>query len=111
MNAYGVEGAARGDGLADILERVLDRGVVIAGDVSISLVGIELVTIKLRLLIASVDKAQEMGIDWWSADPTLSASARALQAENDALRAQIARIEARLDAGLDAQASSSAQPV
>jgi hypothetical protein len=86
---------------------VLDRGVVIAGDVTVSLVGIELVTIKLRLLIASVDKAREMGIDWWAHDPMLSSEARALQtdaplaelrAENAALKAQLARIESRLAA-------------
>ncbi|MYU18508.1 gas vesicle protein, partial [Streptomyces sp. SID8361] len=51
--------------LADILERVLDKGVVIAGDIRINLLDIELLTIKLRLLVASVDKAKEMGIDWW----------------------------------------------
>ncbi len=92
-----VHGAAGGDGLADILERVLDRGVVIAGDVSIQLVGVELLTIKLRLLIASVDKAKEMGIDWWRADPALSSEAHALLAENDALKQRLAALEARLE--------------
>lgn len=58
--------------LADLLERILDKGIVIAGDISISLVDVELLTIKLRLLIASVDKAQQMGIDWWRSDPWLS---------------------------------------
>ncbi|HLH45700.1 MAG TPA: gas vesicle protein [Acidimicrobiales bacterium] len=61
--------------LADLLERILDKGIVIAGDISISLVDVELLTIKLRLLIASVDKAQEMGIDWWRSDPWLSSRA------------------------------------
>src|SRR4051794_29700081 len=60
------------DSLVDVLDRVLDKGVVIAGDISISLLDIELLTIKLRLLIASVDKAKEMGIDWWTRDPQLS---------------------------------------
>ena len=55
--------------LADILERVLDKGIVIAGDITISLAEIELLSIKVRLLIASVDKAQEMGINWWESDP------------------------------------------
>jgi len=98
-----VQGMAHADSLADILERVLDRGVVIAGDVSVSLVGIELVTIKLRLLIASVDKAKEMGIDWWTTDPNLSSQADGLEAdaarlleENRALKAQLAGVEARL---------------
>src|SRR3954462_4452028 len=58
--------------LADILERVLDKGVVIAGDIVINLLDIELLTIKLRLLIASVDTAKEMGIDWWQNDPFLT---------------------------------------
>src|SRR4051812_18263513 len=57
--------------LADILERVLDKGIVIAGDIRVNLLDIELLTIKIRLLVASVDKAREMGIDWWEHDPTL----------------------------------------
>jgi Gas vesicle protein len=58
--------------LADLLERILDKGIVIAGDIAINLVDIELLTIKLRLLIASVDKAREIGINWWESDPWLS---------------------------------------
>jgi hypothetical protein len=58
--------------LADILERVLDKGIVIAGDITINLLDIELLTVKLRLVIASVDKAREMGIDWWESDAFLS---------------------------------------
>ena len=57
--------------LPDVLERVLDKGIVIAGDIQINLLDIELLTIKLRLLVASVDKAREMGIDWWEGDPFL----------------------------------------
>src|SRR4051794_41794651 len=64
--------ARRGDSLADILERVLDKGIVIAGDITINLLEIELLTIKVRLLIASVDKAREMGINWWESDNALS---------------------------------------
>ena len=67
--------AMRGQGgpaqLADVLERVLDKGIVVAGDIRIELLDIELLTIKLRLLIASADKAREMGIDWWEGDPFL----------------------------------------
>src|SRR3954452_18420738 len=66
---------AQGQGsqnLADILERVLDKGIVIAGDITINVLDIELLNIKLRLLIASVDKAREMGINWWETDPALS---------------------------------------
>jgi hypothetical protein len=58
--------------LADVLERVLDKGIVIAGDIQINLLDIELLTVKIRLLIASADKAKEMGIDWWNGDPFLS---------------------------------------
>ena len=85
-----------GDGLADVLERVLDRGVVIAGDVTVSLVGIELLTVKLRLVIASVDKAREIGMDWWAGDPDLSGEARRLRAENDELRGRLEALERRL---------------
>jgi hypothetical protein len=69
--------------LADILERVLDKGVVIAGDIKINLLDIELLTIKLRLLVVSVDKAREMGIDWWEHDPALSSRARPQLAEGE----------------------------
>ncbi|MCZ7456544.1 gas vesicle protein [Streptomyces sp. WMMC940] len=79
--------------LADILERVLDKGIVIAGDIQINLLDIELLTIKLRLLVASVDKAKEMGIDWWEHDPALSSRARggerSLAEENRRLRAEV----------------------
>jgi hypothetical protein len=84
--------------LADILERVLDKGVVIAGDISISLVGVELLSIKLRLLVASVDKAMEMGINWWENDPYLTTRARQLTDENKAMQERIERLEARLQA-------------
>ncbi|MHB1651516.1 MAG: gas vesicle protein [Desulfitobacteriaceae bacterium] len=67
-------------GLADILERILDKGIVVAGDIKISLADVELINIKIRLLIASVDKAREMGIDWWAHDPYLSSRATAQQA-------------------------------
>lgn len=84
--------------LADILERVLDKGIVVAGDISVSLVGVELLSIKVRLLVASVDKAMQIGINWWEADPALSTRAQAMLAENHALEARIARLEAALAA-------------
>jgi hypothetical protein len=83
-----------GTNLADVLERVLDKGVVIAGDIRINLLDIELLTIKLRLLVASVDKAREMGIDWWEHDPSLSAGERDVAEENRALRSRVAELEA-----------------
>ncbi|MEV5608714.1 gas vesicle protein [Streptomyces sp. NPDC052225] len=89
----------RGDGgganLADILERVLDKGIVIAGDIRINLLDIELLTIKLRLIVASIDKAKEMGIDWWEDDPALSSGARRkeLARENAELKQRLAELE------------------
>jgi Gas vesicle protein len=79
--------------LADILERVLDKGIVIAGDIRINLLDIELLTIKIRLLVASVDRAREMGIDWWEHDPTLSSGARDVVEENERLRRRIGELE------------------
>lgn len=67
--------------LADLLERILDKGVVIVGDIRINLVDIELLTIKIRLLIASVDKAKAMGIDWWEEDPFISSAKKKEQSE------------------------------
>ncbi|TVL91321.1 gas vesicle protein [Streptomyces sp. SAJ15] len=92
----GHEPAAGSANLADILERVLDKGVVIAGDIRVNLLDIELLTVKLRLVVASVDRAKEMGIDWWEDDPALSSRAgrRALDAENARLRARLAELEA-----------------
>jgi hypothetical protein len=86
----------RGDTLADILERVLDKGVVIAGDIVVNVLDIELLTLKVRLLIASVDTAKEMGIDWWTSDPFLSRNAEQLQRENDDLRERLERVERML---------------
>jgi hypothetical protein len=91
-----LQGPARGDSLADILERVLDKGIVIAGDIQINLLDIELLTIKLRLIVASVDKAKEMGIDWWETDPNLSAGSRRLVEENHGLRERVAALERQL---------------
>ncbi|MFC3545158.1 MULTISPECIES: gas vesicle protein [Nonomuraea] len=79
--------------LGDILERVLDRGVVIAGDIQVNLLDIELLTIKLRLLIASVDTAREMGIDWWEHDPWLTGDAHELAKQNRKLRRRLAALE------------------
>ena len=91
--------------LADILERVLDKGIVIAGDIQINLLDIELLTIKLRLLIASVDRAKEMGIDWWESDTSLQrlsagqTDARRLAEENRELRERLERLERHLGEG------------
>ena len=68
-----------GSGLADILERILDKGIVVAGDISVSLVGVELLTVRIRLVVASVDRALEMGIRWWESDSALSGTGRPQQ--------------------------------
>ncbi len=88
--------AVQTSSLADILERVLDKGIVIAGDIKISLADIELLNIKIRLLVASVDKAKEMGIDWWQSDPALSSQASQLQQENRLLMERLEKLESQL---------------
>lgn len=87
-----------GDSLADVLERVLDKGVVIVGDVGVNVLDIELLTLKVRLLVASADTARSMGIDWWTSDPFLNGDARRAQDENRELRDRIAELERRIDA-------------
>jgi hypothetical protein len=82
-----------GDTLADLLERILDKGIVIAGDVVVNVLDIELLTLKLRLLVASVDTAKQMGIDWWQDDPFLSSNAHALEQENQRLRQRVTELE------------------
>ena len=94
-NLPGAQGPAQ---LADVLERVLDKGIVIAGDIQINLLDIELLTVKLRLLIASADKAKEMGIDWWQNDPFLSGSAN-----GNALESRLKRLEQ--EAGIEDDSS------
>ena len=86
--------------LGDILERVLDKGLVIAGDIQVNLLDIELLTIKLRLVIASLETAREVGIDWWERDPWLSSKAfdraadgRDLEQENEQLRERVKELE------------------
>jgi hypothetical protein len=91
---------AEGANLGDILLRVLDQGIVIAGDIQINLLDIELLTIKLRLLVASVDTAREMGINWWEGDPTLRAAAP--DDDGRALAERVARLERQLEAGREA---------
>jgi len=83
--------------LADILERVLDKGIVIAGDIKIQIADIDLLNIKIRLLIASVDKAMEMGINWWQTDAYLSTKAREaeLETRNTDLLKRIEKLETR----------------
>jgi hypothetical protein len=103
-------GGSSSANLADILERVLDKGIVIAGDIQINLLDIELLTIKLRLLVASVDRAKEMGIDWWEHDPSLTSRAAngQLADENRRLREKVADLESR---GYHHKAQKTVDPV
>ena len=91
--------AIQATNLADILERVLDKGIVIAGDIKIQLADVDLLNIKIRLLVASVDKAMEMGINWWQQDSYLSTKAKEteLQKENVALKKRLERLEEKLN--------------
>lgn len=98
--------AIEAQSLADILERVLDKGIVIAGDIRIKVADIELLTINIRLLIASVDKAKEMGINWWEGNPFLSSLARQREEQRivekndreiDVLKRRIEQIESRVE--------------
>ena len=86
-------GSQRVSGLVDVLDRVLDKGLAIAGDIKISLAEVELLTIRIRLIVCSIDKAQEIGLDWWRHDPAFSGK-RAI--ETEALQNQLAALEAKV---------------
>jgi hypothetical protein len=88
----------RSTGLVDVLDRVLDKGLVVAGDIRVSLAEVELLTIRIRLIVCSIDKAEQIGLDWWRQDPHLSIGARRLALENEALREQIRQLEERVAA-------------
>jgi hypothetical protein len=89
----------RATGLVDVLDRVLDKGLVIAGDIKVSLAEVELLTIRIRLLVCSLDKAQEIGLDWWRYDRDLSpGTQRSALAGQDELRAHIQQLERKIDA-------------
>ena len=90
------EGHGRSTGLVDVLDRVLDKGLVVAGDIKVSLAEVELLTIRFRLLICSIDKAEQIGLDWWKFDHHLSPGKQALSAENEILRKQVRALERRL---------------
>ncbi|HSH46123.1 MAG TPA: gas vesicle protein [Longimicrobiales bacterium] len=76
-------GPHRSQGLVDVLDRILDKGLVIAGDIRIRLADVELLTIQVRLMVCSIDKAEQIGMDWWKTDPRLSTSAQKLFAGGD----------------------------
>ena len=86
----------RASGLVDVLDRVLDKGLVVAGDVKISLAEVELLTIRIRLIVCSIDKAQEIGLDWWKHDAHLAPNRNRLSAENEELRRQVRLLERKV---------------
>jgi hypothetical protein len=91
-------GQSRASGLVDVLDRILDKGLVVAGDIKISIAEVELLTIRIRLLVCSIDKAEQIGLDWWKHDRHLSMGDGELAAENETLRQQVKRLERRLEA-------------
>ena len=97
--ALELPGSHRATGLVDVLDRVLDKGLVVAGDIKVSLAEVELLTIRIRLLVCSLDKAQEIGLDWWRYDRDLSpGAARELAGDHEDLRAEIRRLNERVEA-------------
>src|SRR5438876_7156659 len=90
------DGPSRSTGLVEVLDRVLDKGLVVAGDVKVSLAEVELLTIRIRLLICSIDKAEQIGLDWWRFDHHFSPGKQMLSAENEELRQQVRARERQL---------------
>ena len=84
---------ARPPGLVDVLDRILDKGLVIAGDIKVSLANVELLTLQIRLLVCSIDKAEQIGLNWWRYDTNLTTRAAAAEAENVELRERVAALE------------------
>jgi hypothetical protein len=93
-----VEAHGRSTGLVEVLDRILDKGLVIAGDIKVSLAEVELLTIRIRLLVCSIDKAEQIGLDWWRYDHHLAPGKQALSAENEELRKQVRALERQLAA-------------
>ena len=88
----------RSHGLVDILDRVLDKGLVIAGDIKVSLAEVELLTIRIRLIVCSIDKAQQIGLDWWRYDKHLAPGAQNLLRDNEKLQEQVRGLQRRVGA-------------
>jgi len=99
----------RSNGLVDILDRVLDKGLVIAGDIKINLANVELLTIQVRLLVCSIDKAEQIGLNWWRNDPRLNMTAPAVDAlPSSEVEHRLQRIEAQLERLLTRGAANNA---
>jgi hypothetical protein len=96
-NDFGPPPSRHGAGLVDVLDRVLDKGLVVAGDIKVSLAEVELLTIRIRLMICSIDKAEQIGLDWWKYDRHLSPGREQVLQENLELREQLRVLERRLE--------------
>ena len=99
MPEYAPLSPTRSQGLVDVLDRILDKGLVIAGDIKVNLANVELLTVQVRLLVCSIDKAEQIGLNWWKFDPALSVPGGGgrLAEENRELRARLQQLEERLD--------------
>ena len=101
---------ARPPGLVDVLDRILDKGLVIAGDIKVSLANVELLTLQIRLLVCSIDKAEQIGLNWWRYDTNLTTRAERAEAENLELRERLSELELEIRK-LSAAAAVSDEPV
>jgi hypothetical protein len=90
-------GRQQASGLVDVLDRVLDKGLVIAGDIKVSLAEVELLTIRIRLIVCSIDKAQEIGLDWWRYDHHLAPGRQRVELENTQLKEQVRLLERKVE--------------
>lgn len=106
---------ARPPGLVDVLDRILDKGLVIAGDIKVSLANVELLTLQIRLLVCSIDKAEQIGLNWWRYDTNLTTRAERAEAENLELRVRLSELEEEIRklaaAGIAAAASQEQNPI
>jgi hypothetical protein len=102
---------ARPPGLVDVLDRILDKGLVIAGDIKVSLANVELLTLQIRLLVCSIDKAEQIGLNWWRYDTNLTTRAERAEAENLELRERLAQLEQEIRALGAAARVASSEPV
>ena len=101
---------ARPPGLVDVLDRILDKGLVIAGDIKVSLANVELLTLQIRLLVCSIDKAEQIGLNWWRYDTNLTTRAERAEAENVELRERLAELELEIRKLAVESAAASREP-
>lgn len=111
MADFGPIAPTRSQGLVDVLDRILDKGLVIAGDIKVNLANVELLTIQVRLLVCSIDKAEQIGLNWWKYDRALSGGGESqrLAAENEELRDRLRRMEETLERIAGGQGGTPAQ--